>query len=430
MNNQTFYFVSYSFDPATKVLDLHYAYDGGLKFTETYHFDFPFVDYDTAALDRAFQQLFFIAGVSYYKLYVPKTVEVLSGTIDQILANFLNKTYQRGLGEFFYVNKLDPKTPVSFPVNSEELLPVETSSAGLVVGIGGGKDSLLSVELLRSVGRDVATWSLNHRPQLTPLVERVGTEHFWVDRTWDLQIARLTEAGAYNGHIPISAIFATVGTIVAILSGRQDNVVSNEQSANEPTLEYRGVEINHQYSKSQEFEQDYATLLQHSFGSSQRYYSLLRPLSELRIAELFAMNDFAKYSDVFSSCNRAFTQDSDRLFWCGTCAKCAFVFMLLTPFVEKERLCHIFDGKNLLQESSLVAMYKTLLGIKGDKPLDCVGEIQESRAAMDLAKKQYPELADIYSYDVDDGYDFRKLAPYEIPEDIWSTISNRLSVKR
>ena len=47
--------------------------------------------------------------------------------------------------------------------------------------------------------------------------------------------------GALNGHVPISAIISSVGVIVAILTGRRDVVVSNEQTANEPTLKYKGV---------------------------------------------------------------------------------------------------------------------------------------------------------------------------------------------
>src|SRR6185437_4477296 len=115
-------------------------------------------------------------------------------------------------------------------------------------------------------------------------------------------------------------------------------VVSNEQSANEPTLHYEGMEINHQYSKSQEFERDFQEQLTHRLGDHVRYYSLLRPLSEVRIAELFARIGFDAYHDVFSSCNRAFTHDSDHMFWDGTCPKCAFVFLALTPFVAPDKL--------------------------------------------------------------------------------------------
>ncbi len=422
MNNTptTFTFKSYNFDSTNKQLSLHYAYDE-LSFTETYHFDFEFAEYDEAVLDRAIQILYFIAGVSYYKLYAAPSITIEQGDVDPDLSSFLSRTYQNGLGEFFYVNKLDTRTLINFPVTAEALPKLSVSQPandGLLLGIGGGKDSLVSVELLRDSGLNLATWSLNHRPQLTPLVKRIGLQHYWVERQWDQQLLTLKEEpGTYNGHIPISAIFASVGTVTAILAGFRDSVVSNEQSANEPTLFYDGIAINHQYSKSQEFEADFQSLLQRNFNGAVRYYSLLRPLSELRIAEVFAERGFEKYHDVFSSCNRAFTHDSDRMFWDGKCPKCAFVFLALTPFVDRNKLETLFHGKNLLLDPTLEHTYRQLLGIEGDKPLDCVGEIKESRTAMRLAQKIYPELV-MYDFDLPVDYDFRAEASHEMPEEI------------
>ncbi len=418
---KNFVFDKYSFDSTTKTLDLQYSLDDTVHFTETYHFDFAFSEYNPLALDRAFQQLFFVAGVSYYKLYLPPHLEVRAGKIDNPTSAFLSQTYQKGLGEFFYVNRLDPNFSIDFPVNSAEQLPIVVEGEGLLVGVGGGKDSLVSIDLLRRAKLDIATWSLNHKPQLSSLVERVGGEHYWVERTWDRQILELNAHGALNGHVPISAIFACVGTIVSLLTGRRDVVVSNEQSANEPTLEYQGVAINHQYSKSQEFEMSYQSLLKSNFGTSQRYYSLLRPLSELRIAELFTLHSFEKYHDVFSSCNRAFTHDSVRLFWDGTCPKCCFVYLALVPFVGAERLQAIFHN-NLLTDTALEPTYRQLLGLQGDKPLECVGEVKECRAAMRLAQQSLPELVPKYAFELPEDYDFRKLMPHSIPEEIWEII--------
>src|SRR5438874_758950 len=83
----------------------------------------------------------------------------------------------------------------------------------------------------------------------------------------------------------ISAILACVGVIVAILSGYRDIVVSNESSASEPNLHYQGLPINHQYSKSLEFEKDFQDYLANQFNGGPRYYSFLRPFSEVRIGE-------------------------------------------------------------------------------------------------------------------------------------------------
>jgi UDP-N-acetyl-alpha-D-muramoyl-L-alanyl-L-glutamate epimerase len=417
---QQFIFEDYQFDAVTKVLSLHYSMDGQLRFTETYKFDFDYADYQTEVLDRALQALFFMAGVSYYKTYVPPQIVIKKGQLDPEQAYFFSKTYQRGLGEFWYVNRLDPHTPVQFPTTTHtlDLLLEGTPNQGLLVSIGGGKDSLVSIELLRESNK-LTTWSLNHRPQLEPLVKKIGTKHAWVDREWDTQLLELNKQGALNGHIPISGIFACVGTVVAVLAGKRDVAMSNEQSANEPTLHYNGVAINHQYSKSQEFEQDYQKYLEHTLGGRVRYYSFLRPLSEVRIAEIFARVGFEKYKDVFSSCNRAFVHGSDHISWCGECPKCAFVFMALTPFIPREKLEKLWGGKNLLLDPALEPTYRKLLGIEGDKPLDCVGDIKESREAMHLAFQRYPELAQKYQFELPETYDYRAEGSHEMPPEIY-----------
>ena len=422
---QTFVFRSYNFDPTTKVLSLQYGYDDSLTFTETFTFDFDFVEYDQQALDRACQLLFFVAGVSYYKAYVAPEIRIDAGELDEQTAGFLSKTYQKGLGEFFYLNQLDPQTTIPFQVTANTTLNMlSVSGAGQLVGLGGGKDSLVSVELLR-VQASLATWSVGHKSQLSPLVDRIGLPHFWVDRTWDRQLLELSEQDALNGHVPISAIFACVGSVVAILSGKRDVVVSNEQSANEPTLEYNGVAINHQYSKSQEFESDFQALLQHYFGDSLRYYSLLRSYSELHISKLFSQIGFEKYKDVFSSCNRAFVHTSDHMSWCGECPKCAFVFLVLTPFIERSELENLW-GKNLLLAPELESTYRQLLGIEGNKPLDCVGEVKESRSAMQLAFETYPELKTKFTFEIPGDYNWQTPGPNELPAEIYDILQTSL----
>lgn len=421
-----FIFEDYVFDATTGTLTLRYSFDGTVPFTEVFHFDFAFSDYNHQLLDRACQNLFFMAGVSYYKAYLAPEIIIKKGQLDTEGAAFFSKTYQRGLGEFFYVNKLDPRTPVTFPVTTDQMKPPQSTeiSSGLLVGIGGGKDSLVSVELLRDKEADIATWSMDHKPQLTPLIDRIGLPHYWVSRTWDRTLLEHNDKGALNGHIPISAIIACVGTVVAVLSGKRDVIVSNEQSANEPTLHYQGVDINHQYSKSQEFERDFQAYLKHTLGEQVRYYSLLRPISEVHIAELFARNGFNTYHDVFSSCNRAFVHTSDHMFWDGTCPKCAFVFLALTPFIEPPRLEALFSGKNLLKDPALEQTYKQLLGIEGDKPLECVGEVKESRAAMHLAAQLHPELAEKYHFDLPEDYDYKAVSSHEIPPEIYEHIES------
>ncbi len=412
---KTFIFKNYEFDAAAKELTLHYSYDNLLNFTETYRFNFDFVDYSADALNRAINTLFFMAGVSYYKAYLAPTITVEDGVIDQVHADFYSKTYQRGLGEFFYVNQLDPNHTIEFPITDNSMAPIDAHGTGMLIGLGGGKDSLVSIEQLRHHD-GVATWSVGHRSQLEPLSDVIDLPHYWVEREWDPQLLEIHKQDAYNGHVPISAILACAGTVAAVLSGKRDIVVSNERSADEPTLTYNGSDINHQYSKSSEFEKDYQAVLLADFGLSQRYYSWLRPYSELKIAEMFASTGYEKYKTVFSSCNRAFTHSSDRIFWCGVCPKCAFVFLIFTPFIDRVELEKLWD-KNLLLDPELESTYQQLLGIDGDKPLECVGEVKESRSAMIAAQKIYAELAH-YTFEIPDDYDYAAMGPHSIPTDI------------
>ena len=418
---QTFQFQRYDFDPASKILNLHYGYDDQLNFTETYKFDFDFINYDQKILNIALNNLFLLAGVSYYKAFLAPVITTSSNKVTRESANFLEKTYQRGLGEFFYVNNLEPNQKISFPTSDLESLPVHNSGSGLLVGIGGGKDSLVTIEALRNQPK-IATWSVGHRSQLEPLVAAIGLTHLWVERVWDSQLLKLNDMGAYNGHVPISAILAAVGTVVAVLAGFQDVVVSNEHSANEATLQYRGVAINHQYSKSLEFETDYQSLLSDQFGSSLRYYSFLRPFSELKIAELFVKHGFNKYADVFSSCNRAYTLGST-MGWCGNCPKCCFVYLVLANFTDESHLTKLFYGRNLLLEPELEMTYRNLLGIEGDKPLDCIGEVQESRLAMRKMQNQYSQLKK-FIFELDGNYDYSTIHAHSMPPEIYQLLAS------
>ena len=411
---QTFSFDEYSFDQNTKTLTFNYSIDDQIKFVEQYQFDLE-IDQNMSqdTLDRACKIAFLIAGVSYYKTYLPPSIIYRDIEVDQNLADFLSKTYQKGLGEFFYVNNLDPKTPIVFPSNNSDVKVVSGDGTGALIGIGGGKDSLVTIEKLRD--HDIATWSIRHHSQqLQPLLDVIATKHFSVTRKIDDQLINKSLPDAYNGHVPVSAVFASIGVITAILTSKKDVIVSNEASANEATLTYQGVEINHQYSKSLEFEKEFQNILTENFGESIRYFSYLRNLSELQICEIFSQY-FDKYSGVFSSCNKAFTQSSTKLFWCGKCPKCAFIYLGLTNYIAEEKLLKLFSNKNLLLDPDLEQTYKMLLGMDNSKPLECVGTIDECRFAMSNLIGKYQELANKFELNNNYDHDFR--AEHSIPVD-------------
>jgi len=135
--------------------------------------------------------------------------------------------------------------------------------------------------------------------------------------------------------------------------------------------------VNHQYSKSYQFERDCNAWILRRLGLPIRYFSLLRPFHELQIARQFAA--LPQYHLAFKSCNAG----SKRNAWCGRCAKCLFVYLMLAPFLPEERMLDIF-GENLLKKPELQDELQALLGETHEKPFECVGTVEEARAALGL----------------------------------------------
>jgi hypothetical protein len=385
---------------ADGVAELAYAFDDGDELVERIVFpDAPAIDPARAqALDAALDLLHFIAGVSYYKAGVPGELRVGARKPDVATAAFLDALYLHGLGEFAYHNKLDLRGRIRFPVGAASAATLSDASgrsiaaeaapteAGHAVGrtlvpIGGGKDSLVSVEILKAAGVDAtATW-VGNSPLIAACAARTGLPLLNIRRELSPLLFEYNRQGAYNGHIPVTAINSAILAVAAVLYGYDAIAFSNERSASSATLEYDGQPVNHQWSKGWEFERAFHERLHALVSPTLDYYSLLRPLSELAVAERFARS--ARYDDVFSSCNRNFRilgpKPADR--WCGQCPKCHFVFLALAPFMPKPRLLAIF-GRNLLDDESLAPAFDALMEFRDHKPFECVGEGGESRAAM------------------------------------------------
>jgi UDP-N-acetylmuramoylalanine--D-glutamate ligase len=165
-------------------------------------------------------------------------------------------------------------------------------------------------------------------------------------------------------------------------------IVGNEYSSNFGNIDYLGEEVNHQWSKSGEFEKLFQDYAKKFICPDILYFSLLRPYYEIRIVEMFAR--YKKYFPFFTSCNRNFRVQKERpkTLWCGECPKCVFVWTLLSAFLEKKELVKIF-GKNLYEDEKLLAVFSDILGYGKMKPFDCVGTFDETRAALFFAKDKF-----------------------------------------
>ncbi len=370
------------FDAATGTARFVYRL-GQLHFTET--LDLPGPIDPAHAKTPNFQKLLgltaLVLGVSYFKLKAPFEIATEIPLSAQERA-FVIDVYENGLGEFYARNNLKRfgRLKLSPPTDTDALPRLDLADRALLP-IGGGKDSLVSVELLEAAGVDFSPFAVNPKGPILTSVEKLGKPPLYVTRTLDPEMIRLgQQPGFYNGHVPSTAINSMIAALTALLFGYKRVVLSNERSASEGNIAFDGREANHQYSKSLDFEIRIADVLAGATGGALEYFSLLRPYSEARIAQLFTRE--TRFDHVFSSCNRNFRLSGhDGPLWCGECPKCHFVFLIFAPVMEQQRLVGIF-GRNLLDDPAHEHSYRELTGLAGQKPWECVGEILEAAACL------------------------------------------------
>ncbi len=364
----------------------------------------PISEIPQKLLSNVLDNLSLVLGISYYKLYYPKQIILEGMQLSKEQTEFWNTLYRKGLGEFFYKNKIDFRGLISFPFNPSLTLPTPplsgrelgqrrpgevlvTRKSRSLVGIGGGKDSIVAAEMLKSLKKPFNGFAINSHAIKEQVTRLLDVDLIIVRREIDPKLLELNKKpDVYNGHVPVSSIYAFIGLLTALLYDYRYIIIGNEQSANYGNTTYLGEAINHQWSKSFEFEQLFQEYVTSYLTPDVTYFSLLRPFSEIAIAERFVR--YPKYFSVFSSCNRNFkiTEKTDRR-WCTECSKCAFAFVILSAFLPKKQLIDIF-GENLFNQTSLLTTYKELLGVSSIKPFDCVGTPEEVQVAFYLAMKR------------------------------------------
>ena len=393
----TFTFEGYSYDlnDTGVSMTFDFSIDGLADFHPTWFIPRINMDasLDTALIDDMIFSLGMVELISYWKIACPPTVVIKDRLLDDEQINWWKKLYFNGLGEFYYTNEIKENIDdfMTITCKSDKAtrsftqLATPTVSAGskpkVMVPVGGGKDSVVSIELLK--GRaDVTCYVINSRGATDATVEVAGLTNntIYAKRTLDKNMLELNKQGFLNGHTPFSALVAFSTIIAGHLNGINFVALSNESSANESTV--ADSYVNHQYSKSFEFEEDFREYESKFIGSGVYYFSFLRPLAELQIAMLFSQ--FKKYHGVFKSCNVGSKQD----IWCGHCSKCLFVYIILSPFLSRDELDAIF-GKRLFEDESLMEDFDKLCGILPEKPFECVGSRDEVNASLSESIRIY-----------------------------------------
>jgi hypothetical protein len=446
---RTFRFVRCGFDPATGIARLVYAYDDGPELVET--ITVPGAPFDLTgaraqAAESALRLLHLIAGVSYYKAAVSERILIDDYAIDADTAALLELIYLNGLGEFAYRNGLDLHERIRFPhAGPAAAAPALGLREHALVAIGGGKDSLVSIEALRTLGiEQTVTW-IGGSQLIQACAARTGLPTLNIGRQLAPELFDYNRQGAWNGHIPVTVVNSAIMVFAAVLLGVDQVVFSNERSASYGSIIIADDgtvtgEVNHQWSKGWACEQAFGDHVQRHVAADLRYYSLLRPLSELAVARQFAKSD--RYDAHFSSCNRNFHLLGERPTnrWCGVCPKCHFVFLALAPFMPKPRLVAIF-GRNLLDDPAQTGGFDALLEYQDHKPFECVGEGRESRAAMNAlaTRPEWREdaLVERFAQDILPQLDAAELRiepllvlddEQRIPPPLWERLRAHLSV--
>jgi UDP-N-acetyl-alpha-D-muramoyl-L-alanyl-L-glutamate epimerase len=407
-DGKTLTYSGHDFDLGTGVAEFRFRLEENV-FVERIHFEMPTEPLSAASAEatrRAVENLYLVAGTSYFNLTFPTRVMVV-GSVSENQVEFLRQTFKYGLAQTAAENGLDLPTPdidMDVLANKSELSVV--GNGRHLVAFSGGKDSFVTLDCLRKSGEqlDLYFTRMNGAELPKVLAEAIKNE---VDAfpetkvflpTRFLDTARIADfvrnepsALKRGRHVPITAFNVLIATAQAIAFGSASAVFSNERTASEPTRFHRGEPVNHQWSKGREAELLLNSLLFKDVAIGFEYTNLLGGLSEVGIAGLFNKWNSSKYKS-FCSCNKQYFADHRRVdWWCNACAKCAFVFLCFSAFRDRAFLSEVW-GRDLLDQwqSDLEKDFRDILGLTDSKPLDCTGSIQESRVALSLAARIDP----------------------------------------
>lgn len=390
---KTFIYKGYTIEESESKIDVVYDFSvpGLSDFAPTW--SFPKKKNKTFSEDEKFKNMVFSLGmvelVSYWKIACPPTALIKCGYLDEEMISWWKSLYFNGLGEFYYTNGIEENQQdfmeiiVDNDIKKPAVDNIDLSLDGNLIPIGGGKDSALTLDILKEEKDKNFCYIINPRGATIETYKAAGYSEdkvIAVKRTLDKNMLALNKEGYLNGHTPFSAIVAFSATIAAYINGLKYIALSNESSANESTVE--GSYVNHQYSKSFQFEKDFHEYEASFIGSGTYYFSLLRPMSEFQIAKHFAA--CPEYHDIFRSCNVGSKED----IWCGHCPKCLFVWLILSPFLSQKRLTEIF-GRNLADDKEMEKYFSQLIGLEKEKPFECVGSRDEINASITLTIRDF-----------------------------------------
>lgn len=415
---EKFYISGFSYDETKRLASFFYSFDKKITFTEKIDFNVSFLqirkDFDRNILDNFLFSLSIAVWISYYKAYPTNDIIIESWYLNDEDIFFWKKFYKSWLWEFLFKNNLNPDNYFNFIIESDKKYKKIdfTSSEKSLLPIGWWKDSIVSIKILENLGKEftpIVFWKLDNIKK--NCIDILWKKEILIKRQISKTLFELNDKWYYNGHVPITWIISFSLLVVSYLYDFKYIILSNEKSANTWNTKIGDLEINHQWSKSLEFEIDFWKYVERNLTSTIKYFSILRWMYEINIAKYFSKY-WKAYFTVFSSCNNNFKilkewfWNISHWIWCNNCPKCAFVYAVLRPFLTTDEAFTIF-WKELYEEKSLENLFRELLWIQWFKPFECVWEEKEVAYAMYLMvnknkeeKQKNPYILEIFEKEI------------------------------
>ncbi len=373
-----------------------------------------------AVLEPTLQALLLMIGINYWCVYPSRDMRIEGFTLTRAQARFWDSIYLNGLGEFFYDMQMDFHNLIAFPHDDSTAAPTPARfvlPARALLLNGAGKDSVLSAEMLKASGTPFDFFAFAPTPAHKRIAALVGSKTVRANRRRDPRVSAMMGLFGVSNAYPSVSTFTFIATLLAELLGYNSIIFSNERSADFGNLTYLGLPVNHQWCKSSEAEKLINDYIQCYITSDIATASLLREYSELEIVRRFVR--YPQYLRYVTSCNSYFwlprpVQHMSRTaYWCKQCPKCVFLFACFATYLPKREVVDMF-GADLYAEKRLLPLVRSILGIEGFKPLDCVGEPEEMILAMHYAalRKEYAGEPAMLLFDerFPSNYDFERLA--------------------
>lgn len=383
---ESFYFENFSFDAQKLIATFSYSFDQIYFFEEEIDFSGESFhlreNLDFEVINNFLFSLHIALWISYYKAFPTKNLYIKSWFLDNEQIVFWQKFYKNWLWEFLFKNEIDPTNLFNFiNLSQKKYLKKEFSQKEkILIPIWWWKDSLVSISLFEKANLDFdiyVFWKIDSIKQNCANI--LWKNILLTKRKISSNLLELNKLWNYNWHVPITWIIAFVMVFIWYLYDYKYLVLSNEKSSNVWNTFWKWFEINHQWSKSLEFEKDFSNYMQKNLTNNIYYFSILRWFYEVKIWEIFA-NNCKKYFQVFSSCNNNFHIDETKRLswkiWCLNCPKCAFVFSILRPYLSDKEVLEIF-WEDLFYKKELEKTFLELLWIDWIKPFECVWEVEE-----------------------------------------------------